>query len=107
MPKTHRFRDVVAASFPASVLSVAALWFVQAVVISPEPAFAQGPSSTHVVLYTAPRGDGDEESFIFYDTVAGDLWVYRNQKIRRHYQVEELGVDLERIEVDRSSLSVD
>jgi hypothetical protein len=107
VPKTHSFRDIVAASVLASILSVAALWFVQAVLISPQPAYAQqGPSSTDVVLYASPRTeDGTDESFIFYNTKSGDLWVYRNQKIKRHYRVKELGIDLERIEVDRSDLS--
>ena len=105
MQKTLGFGGVVAASVLASVLSVAALSFVQAVVISPEPAFAQGPGSPDVVLYAAPRSEGgDNESFIFHDKKTGDLWVYRDRKIREHYRIKELGIDLEQIDVDRSGL---
>lgn len=107
VPNTHAFRDTVAASILASVLSVAALSVVQHVFISPEPAFAQTPVTSDVVLYAAPRSEsGDNESFIFYDKKSGDLWVYRNRKIREHYRVKELGADLEKIEVDRSELQV-
>ena len=99
MHKTHSFGGVVAASVLASVLSVAGLWFVHSVVISPEPAFAQRPGSADVVLYAAPRGDsGTDESFIFYNTKTGDIWVYRNKKLRTRYRLTELGADLEKLQ---------
>jgi hypothetical protein len=103
--EAHSSRSVVGTSVLASVLSVTALWLVHAVVISPESAFAQKPGSSDVVLYAMPRGsEGKDESFIFYNTKTGDLWVYRNHKFRNHYRLNELGADLENIEVDGSSL---
>ena len=99
MHKTHSFGGVVGASVLASVLSVATLWFVHTVVISPEPAFAQRPGSPDVVLYAAPRGEsGNDESFIFYSTKTGDIWVYRNRKLRDRYRLTELGADLEKVQ---------
>lgn len=104
MHQAHSFRSVVAAAVLASVPSVAAFWFVHAVVISPASVLAQQPGAPDVVLYAAPRGDGDDESFIFYDKSTGDLRVYRDRKIRVHYRLTELGADLEKIPVDRSAL---
>ena len=102
MPKEknpNSFGGVVAASVLASVLGVATLWFVQTVVISPEPAFAQRSGSHDVVLYAAPRGsEGNDESFIFYNTKTGDIWVYRNKKLRDRYRLTELGADLEKVQ---------
>jgi hypothetical protein len=99
MHKTYSFRGVITASVLASVLSVAALWFVYTVVISPDPAFAQRSGSPDVVLYAAPRGvDGSDESFIFYNTKTGDIWVYRDRKLRDRYRLTELGEDLEKVQ---------
>ena len=98
MREIHRFGGVIAASVLASVLSVAALWFVHAAVISPEPALAQGPGSPDVVLYATPLGEtGSHESFIFYDSKTGDIWVYRDRKLRDRYRLTQLGADLEKV----------
>jgi hypothetical protein len=97
MHKTHSFGSVVAASVLASILSVAAFWFLQTAVISPETAFAQKPGSPDVVLYAGPRGHDDRESFIFYNAKSGDLWVYRNKKLLEHYRLTDLGADLEKL----------
>lgn len=99
MHKIHGFGGIVAAAVLASVLSVAGLWLLHTVIISPEPAFAQRPGSPDVVLYAAPRGDsGTDESFIFYNSRTGDLWVYRNRKLRERYRLTELGADLEKVQ---------
>lgn len=72
MHQAHSFRRVVVASVAASLLSVAALLFVQAVAISPEPAFARQPIAPDVALYAMPRGsEGEDESFIFYNAKSG------------------------------------
>lgn len=99
MHKTHGFGGLVAASVLASVLSVAGLWLVHTFVISPEPAFAQETGLADVVLYAGPRGDsGTDESFIFYNAKTGDIWVYRNRKLRVRYRLAELGADMERLD---------
>jgi hypothetical protein len=99
MHNSHSFGGIFAASVLASVLSVAGLWLLHAVVVAPEPAFAQRPGSPDVVLYTAPRGEsGSDESFIFYNARTGDLWVYRNRKLRERYRLTELGADLEKVQ---------
>lgn len=101
MHEAHSFRSVVGTSVLASVVSVAALWYVHAVVISPEPAFAQSPASPDVVLYAMPRGsEGKDESFIFHNPKTGDLWVYRDHRLREHYRLTELGTDMEKFDVD-------
>lgn len=99
MHKAHSFGAVVATSVLASILSVAALWFMHTIAVSPEPAFAQAPGSPDIVLYAGPRGDsGNDESFIFYSPKTGDIWVYRNRKLRTRYRLTELGADMERLQ---------
>ncbi len=101
MHKTYSFGGVVAASILASAFSMAAFSFVEAAVTSPEPAYAESPVPRNVELYAMPRGsEGKNESFIFYNEKTGDIWVYRDFKFRDHYQLKELGKNMDQIEVD-------
>lgn len=97
MHETHSFRGVVAASVLASVLSVTALWLAHAVVISPAPVFAQRPTAGDAVFHTMPRGSSEDVSFIFYNPEAGEIWVYRDHKLKNHYRLTALGTDMEKL----------
>lgn len=52
-----------------------------------------------ITLYAGPRRDTmKDESFIFYDSNTGEIWVYRNEKLKERYQVVQLGEELRRVQ---------
>ena len=98
MPNTLTFRGVVATSILASALTVAALWLLHSVVVSPKPAWAQQAVDPDVVLYAGPRESSSDESFIFHNSKTGDIWVYKDHKLKNHYRLRTLGEDLEKVD---------
>jgi len=51
-----------------------------------------------LTLYAGPRRDTyKNESFIFVNSRTGDIWVYRDTKLKQHYRIVEMGQELEKI----------
>ena len=68
-------------------------------------AFAPVQAQTMVgdfALFAGVRRDTEKnQSFIFHNPKTGDIWVYEDAKVTVHYRIGKVGVDLEKIKVDR------
>jgi len=97
MKRVYTFNHLLLAAIFASLFS-GFLLLAQRQVFRVAPALAQNATLPGLTLYAAPRRDTmKDESFIFYDAKTGDLWVYRNEKLKKHYRVTTMGQDLEKV----------
>ena len=99
MKRMYSAREVVGFALLVAVfssfLSISAIHL-----LVPEVTIAQevGGNMGKTILYAGPRRDTmKDESFIFYNPDTGDLWVYRNKDFKKHYQLTNLGENLEEL----------
>ena len=57
-----------------------------------------GPGQGYTV-YAGPRGRGtqENETFVFYNEASGDIFVYHNEEMKKHYRLRRVGQDLQKI----------
>ena len=72
---------------------------VERLVLRPPAAEAQSTAALEGIQFTPQHRKDDhvDESFFFYNSRTGDIWVYQEDKPKEHYRVVSLGEKLQKL----------
>ena len=79
--------------------AIAVTLLVDHIVFHPAAAEAQAAPALEGIQFTPQHRKDDpvDESFFFYNSKTGDIWVYQEDKPKEHYRVISLGEKLKKL----------
>ena len=102
MKTNHSFNEIlvtaVCTAFVVTfvILSLANVPSLSTKTVQAAESVAPGQGYT---MYARPRGRGtqENETFIFYNEASGDIFVYHNEEMSKHYRLRRIGQDLQKV----------
>ena len=86
---------LLAVALGASALTL----LVERIVFNPPATKAQSATALENFQFTAQHRKDDhvDESFFFYNSKTGEIWVYQEDKPKEHYRVISIGEKLQKL----------